>query len=62
MTPALTASEETCLLKMKLADALVSGGSNRGEAEETVKEHFDYLQRVYPDATTKEQADIIRSL
>ena len=47
---------------IQLKKKLVRGGMNTRDADELAKNHINYLNRVYPDATLKQKAEIAMTL
>lgn len=48
--------------KEAIYQALVKGGNNPTEARKMVDKNYDYVQRVYGDASPKKKAEVIRSI
>lgn len=48
--------------KEAIYQALVKGGNNPTQARKMVDKHYDYIQRVYGDASPKKKAEIIRTI
>lgn len=48
--------------KEAIYQALIKGGNNPTEARKMVDKHYDYVQRVYGDASPKKKAEVIRSI
>jgi len=46
----------------KLIKLLVKRGNNKKEATRLVKKRYDYIKRVYPNASLSKQAEIIKTL
>ena len=48
--------------KAKLVEILIKGGNNPDDAKKMVNEHFEYVERVYPEATMEYKAFVIRTI
>ena len=49
-------------MKAKVTNILIKWGNNSNEVAKMVAENFDYAIRVYPEATARELAQVIRHL
>ena len=50
------------IIKTKVTQKLIKNGNNINDVEKMIATHFDYAIRVYPNATIKELANIIRTI
>ena len=48
--------------KAKVLKLLIKHGNNKDDSKKMVDKHFDYVKRVYPDATPRKMAEVIRSI
>ncbi len=55
-------SDKSAKHKEKIITSLINSGNNPDASKKMVNDHYDYISRVYPDASTKEKAQIIRTL
>jgi len=49
-------------MKAKVTNLLTKWGNNSNEVAKMVAENFDYAIRVYPEATARELAQVIRAI
>lgn len=50
------------ITQYQVLQRMIKEGNNPDEAKSDVRNHFDYSIKVYPEATVKELASIIKTL